>query len=146
MTLSRTHKKYLLIVSSLLLGVAIVWLVVSSLGASVSFFMTPTQIKTSVLLPYQRLRLGGLVAQDSIKPIAGGAVTFVVTDNVASVSVIYRGILPDLFREGQGVVAEGTWQDGMLIASTILAKHDEKYIPKEVMDSLKQQGYYRPTQ
>ena len=88
-------------------------------------------------------RIGGLVEQGSILRGQGAAVTFRVTDTKASVPVSYTGILPDLFAEGQGMVATGRYVDGTFVATEILAKHDETYMPKEVVDALKAQGVYK---
>jgi cytochrome c-type biogenesis protein CcmE len=94
--------------------------------------------------PGKRIRLGGLVAVGSLKRGAGRTVEFAVTDTAKSIEVAYTGILPDLFREGQGVVAEGTLDaSGRLQADTVLAKHDEAYMPPEVAKALKQQGVWQ---
>jgi cytochrome c-type biogenesis protein CcmE len=92
----------------------------------------------------KRIRLGGLVAQGSLVRGAGTSVEFSITDTVKTIPVSYTGILPDLFREGQGVVAEGKLDfSGRFLADTVLAKHDETYMPKEVADSLKKQGHWK---
>ena len=102
------------------------------------FFYTPTQIKTGDADVSRVFRLGGLVAIDSIKRQSGQLETrFIITDNANKVTVSYSGILPDLFREGQGVVARGQWKNKILIADEVLAKHDENYTPLEVQDALK---------
>jgi cytochrome c-type biogenesis protein CcmE len=95
--------------------------------------------------PGRTLRIGGLVETGSVARDADGAtVHFRVTDTAKTVAVVYKGILPDLFREGQGVVAEGTMsQDGVFVAAEVLAKHDEKYMPKEVVDALKKSGRWQ---
>ena len=97
------------------------------------------------LAPGTRVRLGGLVEEGSVARGENSAVTFQVTDTNASVKVRYVGILPDLFREGQGVVTEGTFspEEGAFLADSVLAKHDENYMPKEVADSLKAQGVWQ---
>ena len=93
--------------------------------------------------PNQRLRVGGLVADGSVLRGAGETISFDVTDGAATQKVIFTGVLPDLFREGQGVIAEGYLRDGVFEADNILAKHDEDYIPREVAEALKEQGHYK---
>jgi cytochrome c-type biogenesis protein CcmE len=119
-------------------------LVLYALSDRIVFFNSPSDILAKAPAPGQRLRLGGLVAEGSVVKGADGAVDFAVTDGNASIPVKYLGILPDLFREGQGVVAEGTvGADGAFAADTILAKHDENYMPKEVVEALKKQGVWK---
>lgn len=119
-------------------------LVLYALSDRIVFFNTPSDIKASAPAPGQRIRLGGLVAEDSLQKGPDGNIRFEVTDGAARVSVAYRGILPDLFREGQGVVTEGVLEaGGGFTADTVLAKHDENYMPKEVADALKEQGVWR---
>jgi cytochrome c-type biogenesis protein CcmE len=110
---------------------------------TIVFFNSPTDIAEQGLEPGQRVRLGGLVADGSIVRGEGTAVQFVVTDTANEITVAYAGLLPDLFREGQGVVAEGTLDgNGLFLADTILARHDENYMPREVADALKAQGHW----
>lgn len=124
----------------LVLGLASI-LTLFALQDSIVFFHTPTDVAEHKIKSGQRVRLGGLVAQGSVKRGAGTSVQFVVTDTLASVPVTYKGVLPDLFREGQGVVAEGViGQDGLFTADTVLAKHDENYMPPEVAAALKAKG------
>ncbi len=120
-------------------------LVLTSLGDQLVFFLSPTEIVAKAPPPSQRIRVGGLVEQGSVLRAGDGAtVTFRVTDLTTSVPVTYRGLLPALFREGQGVVAEGTrLADGTIKADTILAKHDETYMPKEVVEALKASGRWQ---
>jgi len=119
-------------------------LVLYALSDRIVFFNSPSDIRTNAPAPGQRIRLGGLVAEGSVVKGDDGSVHFSVTDGAASVTVSYRGILPDLFREGQGVVTEGVLEpDGEFSADTVLAKHDENYMPKEVADALKKQGVWR---
>ncbi|MGH6814536.1 MAG: cytochrome c maturation protein CcmE [Hyphomicrobiaceae bacterium] len=116
-------------------------LVLVALRDAIVFFHTPSDVSTKQLAAGQRFRLGGLVAEGSIKRGQGLAVTFVVTDTLKSIEVSYSGILPDLFREGQGVVAEGKLDGtGRFLADTVLAKHDETYMPPEVAKALKEKG------
>ena len=113
---------------------------------TIAFFKTPTEIMAENPPPGRRLRLGGLVAAGSLERAAGKTVTFEVSDGSGgTIEVAYSGILPDLFREGQGVVAEGYWRDGRFVAVEVLAKHDENYVPKEVADALKEQGHWQPS-
>ena len=122
---------------------AAVLLVMFALRDEIVFFYTPSDILTEgKAAPGQRIRLGGLVADGSVKR-DGQHVSFVVTDTDRDMPVSYTGILPDLFREGQGVVAEGVLgSDGSMTADTVLAKHDENYIPKEVAEALKEKGVW----
>ena len=124
----------LLATSSALIGFA--------LKDGIEFFRSPTQIAESRPGPNERFRVGGLVEIDSLVRGEGETITFVVTDGNEMIDVSYTGILPDLFGEGQGVVATGKLVDDTFIASEILAKHDENYMPKEVIDALKEQGIY----
>lgn len=116
-------------------------LVLFAMRDSIVFFYTPSDLTEQKLTKDQRFRLGGLVADGSIKRGDGTKVRFVVTDTIETVPVVYDGILPDLFREGQGVVAEGKLDTaGTFQADTVLAKHDENYMPPEVAKSLKEKG------
>lgn len=119
-------------------------LVLFSLSDSIVFFYGPTDVVEKGIQPGTRLRVGGLVVDGSVNRGADRVVSFRVTDGNKEIKVAYRGILPDLFREGQGVVAEGVLQPGGdFKADTVLAKHDENYMPKEVADSLKKQGTWQ---
>ena len=119
-------------------------LVLFALRQQIVFFVTPSDLKVQAQSPGSRLRLGGLVEKGTWIKGAGTQMEFMVTDNASNVKVSYDGIVPDLFREGQGVVAEGTFgADGVFKADTILAKHDENYIPKEVADALKAKGVWK---
>jgi len=130
------------------LGIAIlslaVLLVLVALRDTIVFFHTPSEVVAKGVGPGQRIRLGGLVATGSVKRGAGSTVEFAVTDTVKTIDVRYTGILPDLFREGQGVVAEGALDGGgHFLADSVLAKHDEAYMPPEVAKALKQQGVWQ---
>ncbi|UOM34248.1 cytochrome c maturation protein CcmE [Acuticoccus sp. I52.16.1] len=119
-------------------------LVLYGLGDRITYAATPTELKEAVHPAGARIRLGGLVEDGSLVRGTDGEVTFAVTDTVNHVSVTYTGLLPDLFREGQGVVTEGMMNpSGILEADTVLARHDENYMPKEVVDSLKAQGRWK---
>ena len=116
-------------------------LMLFALRDTIVFFHTPSDVVEKSLPAGQRFRLGGLVAEGSVKRGAGAQVGFVVTDTLQKVPVSYEGILPDLFREGQGVVAEGALDaQGRFIADSVLAKHDETYMPPEVAAALKEKG------
>ena len=121
------------------------FLVLSAFNDNLVFFYSPTDLKTKSVPVERQLRIGGLVEAQSVARDADGkTVVFRVTDGANTVAVSYVGSLPDLFREGQGVVAEGMLQrDGVFRASNVLAKHDENYMPKEVADSLKKQGHWK---
>ncbi len=116
-------------------------LVLFALRDSVVFFHTPSDVVEKGIPAGERFRLGGLVAQGSVEKPGGARVLFTVTDTLKTIRVSYEGILPDLFREGQGVVAEGRIEDGgVFVADTVLAKHDENYMPPEVAKALKERG------
>jgi cytochrome c-type biogenesis protein CcmE len=111
---------------------------------SIVFFYSPSEVATMQIAPGQRFRLGGLVETGSVLRGEGTTIRFVVTDKTKTLPVTYTGVLPDLFREGQGVVAEGMLAaDGTFQADNVLAKHDEKYMPPEVAKKLKEQGLWR---
>ena len=119
-------------------------LVLSALSESVAFFATPSDIATGQVEGDGRFRLGGLVVAGSVERGEAGVVRFRLTDQANEVLVSYRGLLPDLFREGQGIVAQGTLDaDGAFRASEVLAKHDENYMPPEVAEALKRGGQWR---
>jgi cytochrome c-type biogenesis protein CcmE len=117
----------------------------AALGQRTSYFYMPADLEKATVSPGQRIRLGGLVEEQSISRGEGAKVSFAVTDHKKSVKVTYTGLLPDLFREGQGVVTEGTFDpNGVFVADSVLAKHDENYMPKEVAESLKEKGVWQP--
>lgn len=119
-------------------------LVLFALRDGIVFFYGPSEVAEKAPAPGTRLRIGGLVQQGSVSHTRPGKVSFAVTDLKASVRVNYTGLLPDLFREGQGIVAEGTMEGPALLrADVVLAKHDERYIPKNVVDALKRQDTWR---
>jgi len=119
-------------------------LVLNALRDSIVFFSTPVMVAEKHVPAGRRFRLGGLVEPGSLVRGEHLAVTFKVSDGAASLPVAFTGILPDLFREGQGVVAEGALDaSGVFKADTVLAKHDETYMPKEVADALKKQGHWK---
>ena len=119
-------------------------LVLFAMRDSIVFFFGPTEIAEKGVQPGTRMRLGGLVETGSVQRSAGQRVTFSVTDGKTSIKVGYDGLLPDLFREGQGVVTEGVFEGaGRFKADSVLAKHDETYMPREVADALKKQGHWQ---
>lgn len=109
----------------------------------INFFRSPSQVLETPPSPTETFRIGGLVLDDSIDKSDDGSTHFIVTDGGADVPVVFAGILPDLFEEGQGMVGTGRYINGRFVASEILAKHDETYMPKEVVDALKEQGVYQ---
>jgi cytochrome c-type biogenesis protein CcmE len=124
-----------------LLGIAAM-LVLGALRDNIVFFYTPSEIIQSNRSSLQQLRLGGLVKDGTVK-IEGMQSVFIVTDGNVDITVRYNNALPSLFREGQGVVAEGQIENGIFMAQNVLAKHDENYMPAEVADKLKQQGVWQ---
>jgi cytochrome c-type biogenesis protein CcmE len=120
-------------------------LVLVAFSDNLVFFYSPSDLKTKAVAADRRVRIGGLVETDSLsRGPDGRRVSFRVTDGASTLAVLYDGMLPDLFREGQGVVAEGNLRsDGVFAATTVLAKHDENYMPREVVDALKKSGRWQ---
>ena len=142
--MTRKQRRLTLIAVAGLVIAAAGALVLYALTDKIVFFNSPADIVAKHPKPGTRIRLGGLVKEGSVERGGDAHVAFEVTDGVASVPVAYIGILPDLFREGQGVVTEGTFDaSGKLQADTVLAKHDERYMPKEVAEALKKSGEWR---
>lgn len=139
--MTRKQRRATMILSALaVLGVS-VGLILYAMTDSIVYFHSPTDVAEKAVKPGQRIRLGGLVAEGSVKRGQGTTIKFVVTDMVKQLNVEFTGVLPDLFREGQGVVAEGKINTaGVFVADSVLAKHDENYMPPEVADSLKKSG------
>lgn len=142
--MTRKQQRALLLIGGLaLLGIA-AGLVLYALNDSIVFFYTPSEALARHVAEGQRFRLGGLVEKGSVRHDSTDAVTFTVTDRDRAMAVSYQGQLPDLFREGQGVVAEGRLgAGGVFQADSVLAKHDETYMPKEVADALKAKGVWK---
>lgn len=116
-----------------------------AMRGSVTYFFSPSEATEQAAPAGRNVRLGGLVQAGSVRRLDDGGVMFTVTDNAALTRVVYQGDLPDLFREGQGIVAEGAFQpDRIFHARQVLAKHDETYMPREVADRLKAEGEWRP--
>ena len=109
----------------------------------INFFRSPSQIAETPPPPNEVFRIGGLVEEGSLQRGQGETIRFAVTDGGASIPVVFTGVLPDLFAENQGMVGTGRYVDGVFEAEEILAKHDETYMPKEVVDALKEQGVYQ---
>jgi len=142
--MTRKQQRLVLIASVGCVLILAVTLVLFAFRGQITLFRTPTEIAEQHFPEGQRLRVGGLVAMGSVVKGADGQVDFEVTDTANALKVSFRGLLPDLFREGQGVVAEGTLgPGGLFVADTVLAKHDERYMPKEVVDALKKQGVWK---
>ena len=133
------RQKRMVLVAGIVVGVGLAaWLTMQALQKNVMFFFDPTQIAAGEAPQDKRFRMGGMVEKGSVVKTEGTLdIQFLVTDFKHTVPVKYSGILPDLFREGQGVVAHGRLQNGTFVADEILAKHDEKYMPPEVAKSLK---------
>jgi len=144
--MTRKQRRLILIGSSLGVLAFAVALILGSLRESIVFFNSPTDIAERKAPPGTRVRLGGMVKAGSLERGDNLQARFEVTDGNSAIPVNYRGILPDLFREGQGVIAEGKIEsDGIFKADTVLAKHDENYMPREVVETLKKQGHWQET-
>jgi len=138
----KRRRLWLVVASMGVLGAAVA-LVLASLDDNLVFFYSPSQVAEKSITPERRFRVGGLVEPGSVSK-SGTEVRFVVTDTHKSLPVVYRGLLPDLFREGQGVVAEGQLRaDGVFVAREVLAKHDENYMPPEVAKAIKEAGQWK---
>jgi cytochrome c-type biogenesis protein CcmE len=144
MAMTRRQRRITLIGLSLGVLALAVGLVLSALKDSIVFFNSPSDVMQKHVAAGTRIRLGGLVSPGSLVRSDNMQVRFQLTDGNHAVTVAYQGLLPDLFREGQGVVTEGALDTaGVFHADTVLAKHDETYMPKEVADSLKKQGHWK---
>lgn len=143
-TMGRKQRRLLVIAGiGVVLAIALA-LILTALSSQIVFFYTPSEAVAKHVPAGQAMRLGGLVKIGSWKKNADGNV-FVLSDGKGEMTVSFKGIVPDLFREGQGIVAEGSMAaDGTFTATNVLAKHDENYIPKEIVDDLKKRGEWRP--
>ena len=142
--MTRRGRRLALIGAALAVVGAAAGLSLYALSDSIVFFYSPSEVAQKAVAPGARLRIGGLVKTGSLVKSADQNVAFVLTDGAHDLKVAYQGLLPDLFREGQGVVAEGVLAaPGEMRAETILAKHDERYMPKEVVDALKKSGRWQ---
>jgi cytochrome c-type biogenesis protein CcmE len=142
--MTRKQRRLILIGSSLGVLAIAAALVLSALKDSIVFFNSPTDVAEKHLTAGTRMRIGGLVKTGSLQRGDNLQIRFLVTDGKSDIAVSYQGIVPDLFREGQGVVAEGRLENGgIFVADTVLAKHDERYMPREVVDALKKTGRWQ---
>lgn len=143
--MTRKQKRLAIIGGGMSVIGAAVLLVLFALQDQIVYFHSPSDVVEKQVSPGTRIRLGGLVAENSVSRGQGTQVEFAVTDTDHTVSIAYAGILPDLFREGQGVIVEGSFVPGktVFMADTVLAKHDENYMPKEVADALKEKGVWQ---
>ncbi len=145
--MTRKSRRLVLISSALAVLAFAAGLVLFALRDTIVFFYTPSDIDAKHVAPGTRLRLGGLVKEGSVVKAEGKAITFAVRDANGEIRVSYTGLLPDLFREGQGVVAEGVFEGkGQFRADSVLAKHDETYMPRDLAESLKKQGLWQHNQ
>ena len=141
--LNRKRKRVRLIILGSIFLFAAALLVGYGLRDGIEFFKSPSDIAKEASLVGERFRVGGLVGENSIKSLSDGSTSFQVTDNISSIEVRFIGVLPDLFAENQGVIASGVLKSKILfIADEVLAKHDENYMPKEIVESLKERGVY----
>ena len=139
----RQRRSVFIFTGMAVLGLA-AFLVLSSLQDSIVFFYSPSDIEAKHIEPGQRVRIGGLVKEGSVAKSDATQVSFDISDGAKTINVTYNGLLPDLFREGQGIIAEGRIEmPGRLTADSVLAKHDENYMPREVAESLKKQGVWK---
>jgi cytochrome c-type biogenesis protein CcmE len=140
--LRKKRRIQLVVIATVMLAVATA-LIGYAMRDGIEFFRSPSQLALDPPREGERFRLGGLVAEGSVVRGEGSSVRFLVTDGGAETEVVFAGILPDLFREGQGVVTTGRLEDGIFVASEVLARHDEAYMPREVADALKEQGLFQ---
>lgn len=147
--MNKKNNRILFLGGSFAAAAVAIGLVLTALNSSISYFYLPEDLAAVDEKPTRSIRLGGLVAKDSVEFAKGNdaSVSFYIEDAIARIPVTYNGILPDLFREGQGVIAQGTLDtNGRLIATQVLAKHDETYMPREVAERLKEQGIWQGEQ
>jgi cytochrome c-type biogenesis protein CcmE len=142
--MTRKQRRLAMIAGGVSVLAVAVLLALFAMKDSIVFFNSPTDVVEKHAAPGARIRLGGLVVPRSLSRGEALVARFQVTDGNHTIAVTYQGVLPDLFREGQGIVAEGTLDDGGVFkADNVLAKHDETYMPKEVADALKKQGHWK---
>jgi cytochrome c-type biogenesis protein CcmE len=139
----KKQRRIQIIIAALVALVVSTGLIGYAMRDGINFFRAPSQVVAEPPAPNEVFRIGGLVEEGTLVRGQGEAVTFRVTDGGASVPVSFTGVLPDLFEENQGMVGQGRYIDGVFQATEILAKHDETYMPKEVVDALKEQGVYK---
>jgi cytochrome c-type biogenesis protein CcmE len=140
--LKKRRRIQLVLIGAVMLALA-TGLIGYGMRDGIEFFRSPSQVAVDPPRDDERFRLGGLVEEGSVVRGTGEEVRFTVTDGGASLDVVFAGILPDLFREGQGVITTGRMEDGVFVASEVLARHDETYMPREVADALKEQGLFK---
>ena len=144
--MTRKRRRLYVVIAAMLCLASATGLVMFAMRDNIQLFQSPSDLATRPMPVDKRFRLGGLVEEKSVRKLEGAVTEFRVTDTAKSVSVTYKGILPDLFREGQGVIAEGKLRvDGVFVASEVLARHDENYMPKEVADAIKKSGQWKDT-
>lgn len=142
--MTRKQRRGVLVGTCMVVLALAVGLILFAFRGSIVFFYTPSEVVSDHIKPGERFRLGGLVAKGSVRHLRGATVDFVITDKAKRLPVTFTGVLPDLFREGQGVVAEGKLgPDGVFHADDVLAKHDERYMPAAVADKLKKEGLWK---
>ena len=139
----KKQRRIQIIIAAMVALVVSTGLIGYAMRDGINFFRSPSQVVEEPPAPNEVFRIGGLVEEGTLVRGQGDTVTFSVTDGGASVPVSFAGVLPDLFAENQGMVGQGRYIDGVFQASEILAKHDETYMPKEVVDALKEQGVYK---
>jgi len=142
--MTRKRRRLIAVLTGLAMLGGATALMLAAFNDNLVFFYSPSDLAAKTVGPERRIRIGGLVEDQSLVREDGRRVAFRVTDGKAELKVVFDGLLPDLFREGQGVVAEGKLRgDGTFVASSVLAKHDEKYMPPEVADALKRSGHWQ---
>ena len=142
--MTRKRRRLIAVLTGLAMLGGATALMLAAFNDNLVFFYSPSDLAAKAVGPERRIRIGGLVEDQSLVREDGRRVAFRVTDGKAELKVVFDGLLPDLFREGQGVVAEGKLRDdGTFVASSVLAKHDEKYMPPEVADALKRSGHWQ---
>ena len=141
--MTRKRKRLAILVLGLATLGAATAMVLAAFRDNLVFFFSPSELAAKPSIASGRIRIGGLVETHSLAHEGGQRISFRVTDGTTDIAVTYDGLLPDLFREGQGVVAEGRVAGGVFVASTVLAKHDEKYMPPEVAAALKKSGHWQ---
>jgi cytochrome c-type biogenesis protein CcmE len=142
--MTRKRQRLLLLVFGMVALGGATGLVLTAFRSNLVFFYSPTELKSRAVAFDRRVRIGGLVEGKSLAHEPDGGVVFRVTDGKTDIAVVYHGILPDLFRTGQGVVVEGRLRpDGVFVGADVLAKHDERYMPREVVEALKKNGHWR---
>jgi cytochrome c-type biogenesis protein CcmE len=144
--MTRKRRRLIAVLAGLVMLGGATALVLAAFNDNLVFFYSPSDLAQKAVGPERRIRIGGLVEDQSLVREDSRRVAFRVTDGKTELKVVYDGLLPDLFKEGQGVVAEGKLRgDGVFVASNVLAKHDEKYMPPEVADALKRSGHWQET-